>query len=370
MRGTIRPRGKGTYALAVYIGRNPKSGNPRHWHVTVHGTKKEAEAELARMIRAVETGTELDPARLTVSEYLEHWLQVRQPKIKPRTHERYAEVFRLHVTPVIGNVRLAKLKPLHLESVYQKARAKGLSEQTLLHIHRAVFTALRQAVKWQLAARNVAEAVEAPKPSRRYVAALESTDAIRVLEAVADSDLELPVILGLGTGMRLGEVLGLRWQDVDLEAAAASISQTLQIDMTFGTPKSHRSDRKVSLPVFVVEALKRHRKAQTERRLVCGAAWCDFDLVNDRGDGRPYDPRSVSRRVTATTKALGLQLTFHGLRHGFATLALASGTDLKVTQGLLGHSTIGITANYYTHVAEKVDHEAAARLQAHLFPQR
>jgi integrase len=243
-----------------------------------------------------------------------------------------------------------------------------LSEQTLLHIHRAVFSALKQAVKWQLVARNVAEAIETPKPKRPRVKALEPETAVRVLNEVAGSDLEMPVTLALGTGMRRGEVLGLRWADVDLASGEAHVRQTLQTGGSFDTPKTHRSERAVSPPSFVIDALKRHRKAQNERRLTCGSAWHGLDLVIDRGDGLPLPPSTLSHRVRAVTRSLGLDLNVHGLRHGFATLARASGTDLKVTQGLLGHSSYHITADLYTHVGEKADQEAAQRFDALLFP--
>jgi integrase len=210
-----------------------------------------------------------------------------------------------------------------------------------------VFTALRRAVKWQLAARNVAEAVDAPKARRKKIDALEPADAVRILNDVSGMDLEMSVVLALGTGMRRGELLGLRWRDIDLGAGVARISQTVQTDGSFSTPKTHRSDRPVSLPPFVVDALRKQRKEQNERRLVCGDAWQDLDLVVDRCDGLPMPPWYLSPRFRAATTALGLDLNVHGLRHGFATLALASGTDLKVTQGLMGHSTYHITADLY-----------------------
>jgi integrase len=153
-----------------------------------------------------------------------------------------------------------------------------------------VFTALRRAVKWQLAARNVAEAVDAPKARRKKIDALEPADAVRILNDVSGMDLEMSVVLALGTGMRRGELLGLRWRDIDLGAGVARISQTVQTDGSFSTPKTHRSDRPVSLPPFVVDALRKQRKEQNERRLVCGDAWQDLDLVVDRGDGLPMPP--------------------------------------------------------------------------------
>jgi integrase len=177
-------------------------------------------------------------------------------------------------------------------------------------------------VKWQLVARNVAEAVEPPNPARKKVAPLNPADAVRILNEVSGTDLEMPVVLALGTGMRRGEVLGLRWQDVDLDDATARIVQTIQTDGSMGSPKTHRSERPVSLPPFVVDALRRQRTEQKRRRLVCGSAWHDLDLVVDRGDGAPTPPWSVSQRFRTVTRRLGLDLNVHGLRHGFATLAL------------------------------------------------
>lgn len=153
--------------------------------------------------------------------------------MKARTYERYSEIVQLHVTPVIGQVALHKLKPLHLERVYEEAQEKGLSPQTVLHVHRVVYSSLRQAVRWQLVARNVAEAVIPPRAPRRDIPPLESADVARLIAEVTGADLLMPVLLALGTGMRRGEVLGLRWCDVDLEASTVRISQTLQSDMTF-----------------------------------------------------------------------------------------------------------------------------------------
>lgn len=368
MRGSLRQRSKGSWSLKVYFGRDPETGQNRYKYETVRGTKRDAEARLAQLIHAVETGTELNAKRLTVANYLEEWLTSRERKIKASTVAGYRLLVRAHIVPVIGSVPLSKLRPLHVEKVQAAVRAKGLSETSVLHVHRCLFAALRQAVKWQLVARNVAEAVEAPKAERHRVRAMEPEDARRVLTAVVGTELEVPTVLALGTGMRRGEVLGLRWSDVDLETGQAQIVQQVTSEGTFDTPKTHRSARPVSLPPFVVVALKSHRAAQNERRLICGEAWQDFDLVIDRGDGGPMRPDCFSRRFGQVAEQAGLGITFHGLRHGYATLMLTSGVSLKVTQGLLGHSTFAITADLYTHVAERADTEAASRLDSLLFP--
>lgn len=369
MRGTIRQRAKGSWTIQVYAGRDPATGKKIHIARTVKGTKKEAELALAKLIHSVETGIDFNATKLTFGEYAERWLKSKRTKVRPKTIERYSDLMRLHIVPVIGNIPLLKLKPLHIEKVYEQATARGLSAQSVLHLHRVLFTALKQAVSWQLIPRNMAEAVTPPRPERREVDAMTPDDVVRVLETVATTDLEMPTVLALGTGMRLGEVLGLRWSAIDLDKKKARISQTVQETkqgLEFVPPKTHRSRRSVSLPTFVVHALRKHKKEQSERRLVVGSAWHDLDLVVDRGDGLPVRTSSLSGRFADRMKKAGIKLTFHGLRRGHASLMLAAGVHLKVVSERLGHSTIGITADLYTHVADEVHEAAAVSLEAFL----
>ncbi|MBA2439364.1 MAG: site-specific integrase [Thermoleophilaceae bacterium] len=346
-------------------GRDPGTGKRLRRTETFRGTKRKAEARLTALLAAVESGTDLDPARLTLGEYLEKWLEASEKRVRTRTHERYSELARLHVAPTLGRVPLGKLRPLHLEGLYSALLAKGLSARTVLHVHRVLFSALRQAVLWQLVPRNVAEAVVPPRPARHEVAALEAQEAGAILAAVAGSDLEQPVALALGAGLRRGEVLGLRWRDLDLDAGRARVVQTLQETrggLRFVAPKTHRSRRSVSLPAFVVDALRGHRKAQNERRLLLGTAWQPTDLVIDRGDGGPMRPDTLSHRFRKVTRRAGLDVNFHGLRHGHASLMLAAGVHLKVVSDRLGHSAIGITADLYSHVGPLLEEQAAATL--------
>lgn len=286
--------------------------------------------------------------------------------MKPRTHFRYAELVRLHVEPSLGGTQLAKLRPLHIEELYGALRKRGLSGTTVLQIHRVLHAAFNQAMKWQLLDRNPADAVKAPRKSTQETPSLTAEEIPRLLDAVKGQTVELPTLIGLATGMRLGEVLGLRWQDVDLDASTARVRQTLQVTMEFDTPKSHRSTRTISLPTFLVEAFKRYKKSQNERRLTLGEAWQEFDLICERGDGQPLRPDTISKQFRTVAKAVGLDITFHGLRHTHASLMLAAGADLKVTSSRLGHSSISITADLYTHVASDQDRRAAEALNAHL----
>jgi integrase len=362
MRGNIRRRAQGSWTIQIYAGKDPATGKKRYVSRTVRGSKKDAENALAGLIRALETGLDLSASRLTVAAYFSRWLEVSKDRVKARTHQRYAELVALHLRPALGSLQLTKLRPLHLEGLYKSLRERGLSGTTVLQVHRVIHAALNQAVRWQLLERNPADAVSAPRKTSREAAALGVEQVPTLLEAVVGTQVELPALVALGTGMRLGEVLGLRWADVDLERATARIRQTLQTTMEFDTPKSHRSTRAITLPAFLLEALRRHRKRQNERRLMLGESWQEFDLICERGDGKPLRPDTISKRFRALSRDAGLDITFHGLRHTHASLMLTSGADLKVTSARLGHSSISITADLYTQVASALDRQASQQL--------
>jgi integrase len=372
LKGHKRRRSKDTWTLTVEAGRDPATGRRKQKFRTVRGTEREADTALARFVAEVDMGVDVEPSRLTVATYLGEWLdrqalKVEAGSLKRRTFERYRELVRLHANPAIGVIPLGKLRAVHVERAYQAARDKGLSERTVLHLHRVMFTALRDAVRLQYIARNVAESVEPPRPRTRDVEPLAVPTIPLILEAVAGTDLEVPTLIALGTGMRRGEVLGLRWKDLDLDAGTARLSQTLSDDGSFDVPKTHRS-RTFHVPGFVITALRAKRRAQNERRLLCGAGWVDLDLVVDRGDGGPMRVTALSQRFRYAMTKAGIDLHFHALRHGNATLSLSAGIDLKVTSQRLGHSAIGITGDLYTHVADELDRRAAQKLDDLLAP--
>lgn len=365
MRGHIKKRSKGSWTIVVDRGRDPMTGKRRQLWRTVKGTKKQAEFALAKIINQLEAGNDLDPSRVTIDEYTSDWLAANEARLAPSTSQRYERLFRIQVQPHLGSLQLAKLRPLHLQHLYKRLLDDGLSPQTVLHVHRALFTALRQAVRWQLIPVNPAEAVTPPKPAQRDVHAMTPAEAELVLSAVAGTWLEVPVTLALGTGLRRGEICGLRWGDVDLEASRLRVMQTVQHignELRFLPPKTHRSRRSIALPRFVVESLRRHALAQEEMRALAGTSWQNHVLVVCQADGSPLRPDSVTHAFSNVAKRIGLPLTFHGLRHAHASLMLAGGVHLKVVSDRLGHSSIAITADLYSHVTPAVDDEAAAAL--------
>jgi integrase len=340
----------------------------------VAGTKKDAQNELTKLLHSLQTGTYVEPTKLTVGEYLRRWLaDYAKTNVSPKTYERYEEIARLHLIPGLGHFVLTKLQPLHIQALYsamlqhgRKGGSGGLSAQTVLHHHRVLREALQQAIRWQLLVRNPSDAVEPPRVPGREFRPLDEAQTARLVEAARGSRLFMPTLLAVATGMRRGEVLALRWCDVDFAANALAVCRSLEETregLSFKQPKTQRGRRRVTLPGFAVDALRRHRTEQAAERLKLGPAYEDNELVCPCPDGRPWVPGSFSAGFIAFCRRRGFErLRFHDLRHGHATQLLQEGIHPKVVSERLGHSTIGITLDTYSHVMPGIQEEAAQRL--------
>ncbi len=370
MRGNIRNRGKDTWEVRIDMGRDPLTGKRRQVSRTVRGRKRDAEALAASLISQQEAGIDTPRGRQTVSNFLQQWLRdYARPNTAPKTFRRYEQIVRLHLTPVIGEIRLSKLRPLHIQAVYRKVGEKGLSARTALHCHRVLREALHHAVKWQLLSRNPADAVESPRPLRFEIAALGPEDLKRLLDAADQTNYGPLVTVALLTGLRTGELLGLRWQDVDFEHAVLRVQQTCQWlsgeGFIFRQPKSHRSTRPVALSPDTLEILRQSRVRHLEERLAAGTAYEDNGLVYADALGRPIHPSTLRQAWLGIVEAAGLEgFRFHDLRHAHASLLMAQGVHPKIVSERLGHSSVSITLDIYSHVAPGLQAEAAAGLDA------
>lgn len=314
------------------------------------------------MLAAEEAGTEV-----STGDYLSQWLRHSKARLRSKTHEGYEGVIRLYACPRIGQVALGSLHPLHLQQLYSDLIDRGLGGGTVRNLHLVLAQALSQAVRWGLIERSPAAGAQPPRPRRPEPVVVDHALAARILAAVSGTRMELPAAVALGTGMRRGEILALRWSDLDPGYTAAQVRRSLQVSgqgMAFVEPKTRRSRRQVALPSFLGPHLERQKKDQEVRQAAC-PAWLDTDLVIDAGEGRPRHPDTLSSGWYRFLKSSGLpHVRFHDLRHAHATLLLLSRVHPKVVSERLGHASVGITLDTYSHVLPSMQTEAAAAIDA------
>jgi integrase len=332
-------------------------------------TRAEVAKKLGDALQAVQAGKPVPSDRLTVEGYLADWLVAVEPTLKPRTFGRYRTLLTLHAMPFIGRTRLVRLTPGDLRTLYAERQAAGLSPTTIRQLHAILHHALKQAMRDGVVARNVADLVSAPRAAEHEMQTLSPEQARAFLAAASGERLEALYVLALSTGMRQGELLALRWKDVDLEAGALQVQATLQRTkdgFRFDSPKTAGSRRRISLTATASEALRRHRAAQNAARLRLGPAWEDNGLVFANEVGRPIEAGNLLRRSfwPLLEKAELPRIRFHDLRHTAATLMLAKGVHPKIVSEMLGHAKIGITLDLYSHVTMTMQQAAVEALDA------
>ena len=375
--GFFLKRSKGSWSIVIDVGRDPQTGKRRQQWYTVKGTKKDAERELRERLRLLETGSYVKPEKTSVGEYLRHWVDSHaMMHTSPRTAEGYQAIVNRYLIPALGGISLCELQPRHLEKYYADALSHGrldgkggLSPRTVLHQHRLLSQALSHAVKQGLLVRNVAGAVVAPRPGRSQMATLAAADVPRFLDAARKTPYYILFYTALYTGMRRGELLGLRWCDIDLGKASISVVQALCRlsggKFVIKEPKSPHSRRLVALSPSVAELLRRHYTEQETQRILVGKALAHDDLVFAYPDGRPLDPSTVTHAFGQMIKKAGLpHIRFHDLRHTHATLMLKGGVHPKIVSERLGHANIGITLDTYSHVVPGLQEATALRFDA------
>ncbi|MGI8727762.1 MAG: tyrosine-type recombinase/integrase [Solirubrobacterales bacterium] len=370
MRGHIRKRGT-TWAVVVDIGRDEKGRRQQKWHSGFR-TKREASDALTEILGQLSSGQYVSPSKLTVRQFLEdEWLPAVKSSLRPLTFESYEGNIRNHVVPRIGSVSLQGLTPPMLNRLYSDLQS-GLSPRTIRYIHAILRRALSDAVKWARLARSPADAAD--PPSLRAAKSCEmktwsGTELREFLDSVRVDRLAACWRFLAMTGCRRGEALGLRWRDLDLDRGRAMIIQTVVGNRVVSETKSERGRRTIALDDDTVTALRAHHHAQSAERAVFGSAYQDGDLVFCREDGTAIWPRSLTRAFASHTEAAGLpKIRLHDLRHTHATLALQAGVHPKVVQERLGHATISITLDVYSHAIPAMHEEAASRVAALLDP--
>ncbi|MCP4383140.1 MAG: site-specific integrase [Hyphomicrobiales bacterium] len=372
-------RGK-AWTYVADAGRDPNTGKRRQRSKGGFSTRKAAEAAMREFLHARESGQLTEHSSATLAEYLEQWLANIEANARKTTFNGYRNDIS-RIVRVLGNVRLQELTPMQLESAYADMVKHGsmtggaLSPKTVYNAHSTLRRALNDAVRLGILIRNPVTAARSPKWTKPDIATWTAPQLSEFLAGIEDDPLQAAYVLIATTGMRRGEAMGLRWQDVDLDAAFVRIRQTLTTvndELVFDTTKTNKSRRRISLDPATVASLRSHRARQAQDRLLVGDAWDDSnDLVFTNPDGTPVHPDRWTRQFKRHVKDLGLPELRgpHSLRHTWATLALEAGVHPKIVSERLGHSTIAITLDTYSHVVEGMDADAANTVADQIFKQ-
>lgn len=331
-------------------------------------TRRDAESALAEVITNTRRGNRIEPSKVTVSAFMtEQWFPVVKERVRESTFDSYSRNHRLHIDPSIGSAALQEVSPALLNALYQQLAQKGLSPKTIRHIHTVLRKAFSDAIRWGLLDRNPADAADPPRVERKEMQTWSASEVREFLSALKQDRLEVLFTVLCTTGMRRGEVLGLRWIDLDLQAGRLSVQQTLtsvNYKLVFGKPKTARGRRSVPLDGSTVAALHLQRESWSECRDLMGEGWQgDHDLVFVQPDGSPLHPDTVSDTFDRRVKSIGLKkIRLHDLRHTWATLALEAGVPVKLVSEVLGHSSPAFTLDVYSHVTPVMMEELARRV--------
>lgn len=362
--GSIYQLTDGRWRAALDLGWDEGRRRRKYFHGR---TQAEVREKLAEYERARSDGQNPAPERLTVGRYLDDWLaQVVRPARAAKTVRTYEGVVRVHLKPGLGHVRLRALAPMDIQRLLNAKASKGLSRRSVQMIREVLRNALRGAVRMGYLPRNPAEHVSAPVPDRRRVRPLNASELRAFLAAAPQDRLGALFVTVVGLGLRQGEALALRWEDIDLEAPTLAVDGALKrVDGTLQrlAPKTASSRRRMPMPEFVSAELQRHRVRQLESRLLAGSRWQETGYVFTTTVGTPLDGPAVTKHLHRFLAAAGLpDLTFHDLCHQFASLLLAGGESLKVVSELLGHQDSALTLRTYSHVLPEAKRDAVHRL--------
>ena len=375
MRGHIVKRYKNSYTIVINLGIDPATGKRKQHWLSVKGTKKEAEQRLAELLHQIDAGTFMRPGKTTLAAFLNRWLNdCAFPNLAPRTAEVYEYIVRVHLIPALGHLPLTQLRPEHVQKycaaklLHGRFDGKGaLSPKTVRNQYMALHSALQTAVRWGLLQRNPADAVDPPPPRKTEMQIWDEDEIRRFLEDMTESAYYPIFYLFLFTGLRRSELLALRWQDVDFIYCQLYVSRSLHQlktgEFVYRPPKTAKGNRPVALSPSTLQVLREYRTKWEAECLMLGKPLKEEDLVFSHIDGSPLVPDTVSEAWHEAVSRSGLKMIrLHDARHTHASLMLKQGVHPKVVQERLGHSSIQITLDTYSHVVPGIQQMAAARL--------
>lgn len=383
MSGSIRRRGKSSWELKFDIGRDPVTGKRKTQYKNVKGTKKDAQRELRRLLNSLDEGQFVEPSKVTVGEFVNWWLEndaVHQ--VEPRTLAFYQDKCHRHIIPDIGSIQLQKLQPIQVQELYnrkvQSGRLDGrggLSPRSVVHIDRTLNVVLKRARQLRLIASNPVDDAKPPAIPKNEIDVFSDEEIKQLLEHISDTHMYAPIYLIICTGLRRGEALALRWQDIEFDRKRLKVRHSLEElrpgggqkpTMRLKAPKTRSSKRTISLPHSAIEVLTQHGRTQAEEWLKLGLNRPDGEtLLFTKRDGEMYMPHRFGKRFAEACHRAGLgHRTLHSLRHTHITNLLRAGVHVKVASERAGHSTVSVTLDLYAHVLEDMQDDAAERVDA------
>lgn len=357
--GSLYRRADGLWVASVSVG----SYAARQRKVAYGRTRQEAQQALAEALRAQQYGVLNPGPTQTVGEFLTRWLaDTVRPSVRASTFDSYRWLTEQHIIPRLGRIRLTALTPQHVQALLNEKARSRLSPRSVHYIRAVLRNALNKAMRWGLVIRNVAELVDVPRIPRAERLTLDANDARTFLQVVREHPHEALYTVALALGLRQGEALGLKWEDIDFIKRTLTVRRALQRvngRLTFVEPKSATSRRTIPLPAIAVKALRRHQERQSMSRFRPGPPW--DGLVFTSGVGTPISQRNLIRTFKILLRRAGLPraIRFHDLRHSCASLLLAQGISPRTIMETLGHSQIGLTLNTYSHVVPSLQRDAA-----------
>ena len=371
--GAALPK-NGTWMSVITTGFDVEKGRPNR-KFYYGKTRAEVVKKLEEAKTRKANGHITEPSKMLFAEWIDTWLNdYMKPSLRPTTWESYETQARKHIKPAIGHIRLNQLQTSHLQKLYHEklsggradGKEGGLTPRSVRYIHNTIHGALEQAKREGKIIFNPADAVKLPKQEKKEIQYFDGESVGKFLKAARENKHFAAYYLELATGLRRGELLALRWKDTDFKEGSITVNQGLvrvKGGLTFQPPKTKLANRTINIPADVIEELKFHRRRQMVEIKKAGDAWQDHGLVFCNEIGQPYCPTAFARGFQRLVKRAGMErITFHGLRHTFATMSLQEGVDIKTTQENLGHHTAAFTLDVYSSVTAKMKKDATSKI--------
>jgi len=342
-------------------------GSGKNREYQYFNTQREASAWRQKAVEQRRQGLVFAGSKVPLSKFLDEWLIVAKTSVRPNTYAQYSQIVHQHINPTLGRILLKDLRPDHVQTLYTSKLASGTSPRTTQMIHAVIHRALNHALSLGLVIRNVSDVVTRPKVPHKEMKTLDDYQVRQLIQAAGGSRFQVLFWIAVTTGLRQGELLGLKWSDMDWQTGRVQIQRQVQRikgeGLVFSEPKSASGRRVITLGKATVEKLLEHKEKQYQEKILAGEKWQDYDLIFPSPIGTPLDYANVRKAYKKCLAQAGLpDIRFHDLRHTAATLMLQQGINPKVVQERLGHADISLTLNTYSHVLPSMQEEAAEKM--------